>query len=366
MAEPPAPNDAAAAPGLLDRLARHQTLVVPAVALVVAFVIGAILIRIQGVNPTYAYTQLFKAALGTPAGITRTLQKATPLILTGLAVVIPLRVGLFNIGAQGQLIFGAIAAAWIGYSARDLGVLAMLLAIIVGVLAGAMWASIAALLKTSRGVHEVISTIMLNSIAAGIVDYLINYPLKAPGAIPRTERVGEGAMIPQLGGVPMGFPLAIALALVVAWMLRRTTTGFQFDTVGKNKHAAGYAGIAINRVVLLSMAMAGGLAGLGGAVETLGVTHRFESSFGGTLGFDGITIALLARSNPIGTIPAALLVGILRSGAPTLQFQTGIQPEVVDLLLAITLLLVSIPLMAKLIFGKRARKGAALAASWGS
>jgi simple sugar transport system permease protein len=342
--------------GVLGLLVRHQTLVVPTVALVIAFSIGAALIRIQGVNPTYAYVSLFSAALGSPDGITRTLQKTTPLILTGLAVVIPLRVGLFNIGAQGQLVCGALGAAWVGYAARDLGVLALPLAVVVGVLAGAMWASIAALLKTTRGVHEVISTIMLNSIAAGIVDYLITFPLKEPGQpIPRTHLVGESAMIPQLGVLPLGFPLALALALLVAWMLRRTTMGFRFDTVGKNRHAARYAGIGIDR-----------LAGLGGAVETLGVTHRYESSFGGTLGFDGITIALLARSNPLGTIPAALLVGILRSGAPSLQFATGIQPEVVDLLLAITLLFVSLPLIAKLLFGRYAKSGAALASSWGN
>lgn len=365
--EQPADAERSGPGGILGTLVRHQAIVVPTAALVVAFAIGAVLIRLQGVNPTYAYVSLFQAALGSPAGLTRTLQKTTPLILTGLAVVIPLRVGLFNIGAQGQLIFGAIGAAWVGVTARDLGVLALVLALVVGVLAGAMWSSIAGVLKSTRGVHEVISTIMLNSIAAGLVDYLINYPLKDRGQpIPRTEQIAPAAMIPQLGLFPLGFFLALALAVLVAWMLRRTTTGFRFDTVGKNRFAAGYAGIRYNRVILLSMAMAGGLAGLGGAVETLGVTHRFESSFGGTLGFDGITIALLARSNPIGTIPAALLVGILRSGAPTLQFDTGIQPEVVDVLLAVTLLLVSIPVLANLIFGRYAKRGTSLATSWGS
>ena len=353
--------------GILGVLVRHQAIVVPALALLAAFAIGALLIRLQGVNPGFAYRSLFSAALATPEGLTRTLQKTTPLILTGLAVVIPLRVGLFNIGAQGQLVFGAIGAAWTGYALRDLGVLALVAGIVVGVILGAMWASIAALLKTSRGVHEVITTIMLNSIAAGIVDWLINYPMKEQGQpIPRTPLIGEGAQIPTVAGVPLGFPLALALALLVAWMLRKTTTGFRFDTVGKNRHAATYAGISYNRVVLLAMLMAGGLAGLGGAVETLGVTHRYESSFGGTLGFDGITIALLARSNPIGTIPAAILIGVLRSGAPTLQFDAGIQPEVVDVILAVTLLLVSIPIIARLIFGRYARKGADLASSWGA
>jgi simple sugar transport system permease protein len=142
--------------------------------------------------------------------------------------------------------------------------------------------------------------------------------------------------------------------------------GFRFDTVGKNKFAAGYAGIPITRVILLAMAIAGGLAGLAGAMEVTGTMHHFEPAIGGTLGFDGITIALLARSNPIWTIPAAFLVGILRTGAAGLQFATGIAPEIVDLLLALILLLVSIPVLGKWIFRSRADKVEAAATSWGN
>ena len=140
----------------------------------------------------------------------------------------------------------------------------------------------------------------------------------------------------------------------------------RFNTVGKNKHAARYAGINLPKVVIGAMFMSGGLAGLGGAVENLGVVHRYENGFNAGLGFDGITIALLARSNPIATVPAALLVGILRAGAASLQFDTGIQPEVVDLLLAITLLLVSIPVLSGLLFRDRATKSEALTSGWGS
>ncbi len=348
-------------------LVKQQSVVVPILALIVAFVIGAVLIHFQGVNPLTAYKSLFSAALGEHKGIVRTLHKATPLVLTGLAVIIPLRVGLFNIGAQGQLVWGAMMAAWVGVLASGLGYVALPLAILAGVAGGTIWAWIAGALKASRGVHEVISTIMLNSIAVGIVDYLITFPLKESGQpIPRTEAVAETARIGQIGPVPLGFPLAIILAIAVAWMFARTTWGFRFDAVGANRHAATYAGMSYSRVVMWSMALAGVFAGLGGAVETLGVTYRYESSFGGTLGFDGITIALLARGKPMGVIPAAILIGILRSGAPSLQFDTGIQPEIVDLLLAITLLLVSIPLIAKLVFGDRADHDAALASSWGS
>ncbi len=280
----------------------------PVLALLIAFAIGAALIRMQGVNPWYAYETLLRSALGTERGLLRTLQKATPLVLAGLAVAVALRVGLFNIGAQGQLLWGAIAAAYVGTTLTGLpAALLIPSCMLAGMLAGALWGAIAGVLKATRGVHEVISTIMLNSIAVGIIDYLVSYPLKQQGQpIPRT-----------------------------AWVLQRTTLGFRFDTVGKNRHAACYAGIRIPYVISGAMFASGALAGLGGAVETLGVVHRYEAGSSSGLGFDGITIALLARSNPWATIPAALLVGAL-------------------------------PILAGLVFGQRAKSGVALTSGWGS
>ncbi len=367
---PPPPTDerSSSRGGPLAYLLGHQSWVVIAVALIGSALIGALLIRNQGVNPMYAYQTLFTESFGSMTGITRTLEKTTPLILTGLAVVLPLRVGLFNIGGQGQLLMGGVMAAVVSYAMRDLGFLSLIGGLVAGILFGAMVGSIAALLKTWRGVHEVITTIMLNNIAYGIIWWMVAGPFQNVdgSGIPKTHEVPEGGRIPIVGGVPLGFPVAIALALLCAWMLKRTTMGFRFDTVGKNKHAAGYAGIPISRIILLSMVFAGGLAGLAGAVEVQAVMHQFEPALGGTLGFDGITIALLARSNPIATIPAALLVGALRTAAPGLQFATGIAPEIVDLLLAITLLLVSIPVLGKWIFRSRADKVQASATSWGS
>ena len=354
---------------MLDTVARFQGIVVPVVAVLLAFAIGAVLIRLQGVNPTYAYKTLFGSALLTPDGLLRTLQKATPLILTGLAVVVGLRVGLFNIGAQGQLLWGALGAAVIGVSLAGLPAIALVpAALIVGVIGGALWGAIAGALKAYRGVHEVISTIMLNLIAAGLIDYLVSGPLKEPDqSIPRSAPIDPAATLPNLGVLPSGFVLAVALAFAVAWVLRRTTLGFRFDVVGKNRWAAQYAGIRIPAIVVGAMALSGGLAGLGGAIETLGVVGQYESGSSAGLGFDGITIALLARANPIATIPAAILVGVMRSGASSLQFDTGIQPEVVDVLLAITLLLVSLPILARLVVGRRrAKDGVAGTSGWGS
>ncbi len=355
--------------GVLGLLVREQSIIVPLVAVVAALAIGAVLIRAQGVNPTYAYQTLFTYSFLTADGLQGTFEKMVPLILCGLAVVIPLRVGLFNIGAQGQLMAGAIAAAATAHAVREApGVVVAVIAMVAGILAGAMWASIAGALKATRGVHEVISTIMLNSIAAGLIDYLVNGPLKDPSsAYPASYPAPEASRFVPLGVVPIGLPIALVLALLVAWMLRRTTLGFQFETIGRNRHAASYAGIKLSGMIVLAMAIAGGLAGLAGSVEYLEIDpYRYQDGIAGSLGFDGITIALLARSNPLGTIPAALLVGALRAGSSNLMFNTGIQPEIVDMLLAITLLLVSLPIIAKLIFRRHTAKSSALASSWGS
>jgi simple sugar transport system permease protein len=351
-------------------LLTHQSGVVIVVALVIALAVGAVLIRLQGVAPLYAYETLIKQALFVPGGLTRTLQKTAPLVLTGLAVVLPLRVGLFNIGGQGQLIFGAMFGAVVAYAAGGYGFLGAVLGMLAGIAAGAFIGWIAGVLKATRGVHEVITTIMLNYIAAGVTWWLVTGPWQAEtsktSGIPQTELIPESAQVGAVAKIPIGFVIAVLLAVLCWWMLSRTTLGFKFNTVGANKHAARYAGINITRIVTLSMVFGGGLAGLAGALEAEGTLYRFEPAIGGTLGFDGITIALLARANPLATIPAAFLVGVLRTGAAGLQFETGIAPEVVDVLLATILLMVSIPVLGKWIFRSRADKVSAASTSWGN
>jgi len=350
--------------GPLDRI---PSIVIPIVSVLLAFAIGGILILIQGVNPLEAYRVLFSDALGSVAGLERTMEKSTPLILTGLAVVVGLRAGLFNIGAQGQLLMGAIGAAWAGYNFQLPPLVHLPFALIFGILCGAAWGSIAGALRAYRNVSEVITTIMLNSIAIALVDYLASRPLKEPDQpLSRTPAIAESAVLPYIGPIPSGFILALLVAVFFGWFLVRTTQGFRFNTVGMNPSAARYAGISVKGTILLAMAVSGGLAGLGGAVETLGITGRFEPAFNIGLGFDGITIALLARANPIATIPAALLVGTLRAGSSSLQFQTGIEPEVVSVILALTLLFVSAPIVAKLLFRNRSIKQTAVTKGWGS
>ena len=352
----------------LDFFVRNQAITVPVVALLLAFVLGGVLISLQGVNPLVAYRAIFSEAWFDSDGLLRTFQKTTPLVLAGLAVTVALRIGLFNIGAQGQLISAALASALAGIYITNLPpILHVIVCLICGIIIGALWAAIAGVLKAYRGVHEVISTIMLNSIAIGILDYLVSNPFKEPDqSLQRTKKIAETAILPNIGFIPLGFVLAIIVSILIAWMLNRTTAGFRFNTVGKNKFAATYAGINMKLMIVTGMLLSGGLAGLGGAIETLGITYRFEPAFNSGLGFDGITIALLARANPLAPIPAAILVGTLRAGGASLQFETGIEPEIVDVLLAITLLLVSAPILAKFLFKGKAQKSANVTSGWGN
>lgn len=367
----PPPQDERDRAGALAFLIGHQSAVVIVVALVISLAIGAALIRYQGVNPGYAYETLLREALVVDGAFTRTLQKTAPLILTGLAVVLPLRVGLFNIGGQGQFATGAIMGAWVAYLAGGAGFVGALLGMVAGLVFGGLVGVLVGVLKAWRGVHEVISTIMLNYIVAGVTFWLVvGGPFQAESSktsgIPQTEPIPEAARVGAVAGIPIGFAIAVVLAVLCWWMLSRTTLGFKFNTVGANKAAAGYAGISISKITVLVMALGAGLAGLGGALEAEGTLHRFEPAIVGTLGFDGITIALLARANPLATIPAAVLVGILRTGAAGLQFNTGIAPEIVDVLLAIILLMVSIPVLGKWLFRSRADKVSVSTSSWGN
>ncbi len=344
-------------PQLGARYGRIQALAIPVVSVLLALAVGGILIYFQGVNPLTAYKVLFEAALGDEDGLLRVMQKSTPLILTGLAVVVGLRVGLFNIGVQGQLTAAAIGTAWAGYHFDLPMVIHIPFALGFGMLCGAAWASIAGVLRAYRNVSEVITTIMLNSIAISLADYLASRPFKEPGQpISRTPLIGDTAVLPTLGVVPVGFIIALIVSLFLGWFLIRTTEGFRFNTVGLNPSAARYAGISVKRTIVLAMAISGALAGMGGAVETMGIVGRFEPAFNAGLGFDGITIALLARANPIATIPAAILVGVLRTGAASLQFETGIEPEVVDVILALTLLFVAAPIVSRYIFRVNAER----------
>lgn len=331
---------------------------VPLVAVLLGLVIGAILLIASGANPIEAYGALLKGAVGTPVAIQRTLEKATPLIFSGLAVAFAFKAGLFNIGAQGQLLIGAVVAAFVGFSIEGLpAIIHAPLALLIGGLAGALYGFIPGALKTYTGAHEVIVTIMLNYVAINITDYLADGPWKDPSPtniVARTAAIFPSAELPVIGNIPTGFLLSLVAAAIVWWLLYRTTLGYEVRTVGLNSSAAQYAGIRVARTVILTMMISGFLAGLGGAVETQGINGRFQPGFNTGLGFDGITVALLGKTSPFGVIPAALLLGAMRAGSSQMQFSAGVAAEITDVITAFILFFVAADIIVKTLLRQRA------------
>jgi simple sugar transport system permease protein len=350
---PVAPNRAATLAGSVWRAVS-----VPLVSVVLAGLIGALLLYSSGASPLAAYAALFKGSFGSSVAWGRTLEKATPLLFTGLAVAFGFKAGLFNIGVQGQLLLGALTAAVVGFLPLGLPpILHAPLAFLAGGLAGALFGAIPGALKTYTGAHEVITTIMLNYVAINLTDYLADGPLKdmTPGNIvARTPPILESAAIGKIGVVPIGFFMALIAAVIVWWVLWSTTLGFEVRTVGLNPHAARYAGVKVARTVILAMAISGLLAGMGGAIESLGVVGRYQPGFNAGLGVEGITIALLGQSHPFGVIPAALLVGALRAGASQMQFSAGVAKEITDVIQALILFFVAADVIVRWLIRQRA------------
>lgn len=344
---------------------------VPLAAVILAALIGAVLLLVSGADPVAAYSALLKGALGGATPIQRTLEKATPLIFSGLAVAFAFKAGLFNIGAQGQLLFGAIVAAAVGFGIEGLpAIIHAPLALLIGALAGALYGFIPGALKTYTGAHEVITTIMLNFVAINLTDYLADGPWKDPSPtniVARTPRIFPSAEIPTLGNVPFGFIIAVVAAIVVWWILWRTTLGYEIRTVGLNPNAAQYAGIRVSTMIILAMMISGFLAGMGGAVETQGIVGRFQPGFNTGLGFDGITVALLGRTSPFGVIPAALILGIMRAGASQMQFNAGVAPEITDVITALILFFVAADVIVRWLLRMRAtdEEQVTLSTGWG-
>jgi general nucleoside transport system permease protein len=306
-----------------------RKLLQPVLAVAFGLVLGLGVTRLAGESPWHVLQILWKSAFGSRYDFGMTLFYSTPLIFTGLAVAVPFQAGLFNIGAEGQLTLGALAAAVVG--AVWPGVpwpLAPALAIIAAFVAGMVWGAIPGWLRAKRGSHEVINTIMLNFIAAGLASYVTLYLLKNPDTQnPETRPIGAGYLISQFGifgGAPvsMALPLAI-LAAVLVWILMwRTVIGFEMRAVGQNESAARAAGINTGRMTIIAMAVAGGLAGLVGVGEVLGNAGKFRLGFSPEYGFIGIAVALLGRNQPAGVVAAALLFGALHKGTADLDFET--------------------------------------------
>lgn len=281
--------------------------------------------------------------------ITETMVSSVPLILAGLGLGIGFRSGLFNIGAQGQVLVGAAAGAYVGFKAELPVGLHVIAACAAAMIVGGLWAGIAGFLKARTGASEVIVTIMLNSIAFYLVSYLLTTSvLRQPGGQrPVTPPVRDTAVMPLLLGpqfrLHLGFIIAILAAVVVWWVMERSTLGFKFRAIGANQDAARTAGIRVPLMFVLVMLIAGGLAGLGGAMQILGTDKTFQAGSAGSIGFDAITVALLGRSRPLGTVLAALLFGALRAGSPLMQTSAGTPIDLVLVIQAVIVLLIAAP-----------------------
>jgi general nucleoside transport system permease protein len=301
----------------------------PILAVALGLALGLAVTRFAGESPWHILQILWKSAFGSGYDFGMTLFYTTPLIFTGLAVAVPFQAGLFNIGAEGQLTLGALAAAVVGALCPALPwSVAPVLATAAAILAGTVWGAIPGWLRARRGSHEVINTIMLNFIAAGLASYVTLYLLKNPDSQnPETRPVGAGYLIHQFGifgGAPvsLALPLAVMAAVLVWILLWRTVLGYEMRAVGQSEPAARGAGINSGRIRIIAMAVAGGLAGLVGVGEVLGNAGKFRLGFSPEYGFIGIAVALLGRNQPVGVVAAALLFGALHKGAADLDLET--------------------------------------------
>jgi simple sugar transport system permease protein len=306
---------------------------VPLGAVLLALLVGAVMLIALRANPIEAYGALFEGAFGSTNALADTLVRATPLLFVGVGICIAFRGGVINIGGEGQLIMGALAATVFALNAGGLpGWLIIVGALTLGFMGGALWGGIAGFLKARLDVNEILSTIMLNVIAVQLMNFLLAGPLIDPFQVEMGTRIPETARFPDVADLPRlaptrlhaGFALAVVAAFVVWILLWRTTIGYRIRAVGLNQNASRFAGIPVSRYAMLALTLSGALAGLGGAVQVLGLHHRMftdgsAAGFTGAAGFNGIVAALFGGLHPIGTIPSSILFGGLLVGANKLQ-----------------------------------------------
>jgi simple sugar transport system permease protein len=334
---------------------------------VTALALGAVIIALTGGDVAKAYQGLWEGSFGRPRAISDTLVRTTPYIFGGLAVALAFKGGLFNIGVEGQITVGALATAFVGYAVTGIPFpFHLILAVVVGFAVGAAWGAIPGFLKAFSGAHEVIVTIMLNYVAINIATYLLGGPMKDRNpavGLSQTAPILPSARLPSMLGDPQyrvhwGVVVGVIAAIAVWWLLQKSTLGFEIRTVGANPNAARYAGISVGRTIVIVMALSGGLAGLAGALDVVGLNYYYAAAFTSGYGFDSIAVALLARSNPIGVLPSALLFGALAAGSARMQFLSQIPIDIIHLVQAMILIFVAAPSLIRWIYRLRLPKEA--------
>ncbi len=307
---------------------RHA-LLLPVLALGAALLAGVLILAVTGYDPLRAYQFMWRGVFGSQRTFSEVLLKATPLILTGSGIAIAFRCGVWNIGAEGQLYMGAIAATWLGVNARGWPPVLLVPAVLVaGFVGGGLWAAIPGWLKVRLKINEVVTTIMLNYLAIGMTSFLVTGPMQeANHMFPQTDEILVAARLPRIWlptRLHLGFIVAVALALVYTLLLFRMPLGYSVRTVGLSPDAARYAGIPVERNMVLAMLLSGGAAGLAGAVEIAGLTWRLFATISPGYGFDAIAVSLLASNNPAGTILSGWLFGALRASSELMQMNAQI------------------------------------------
>jgi len=331
-----------------------------------------------------AYVSLFEGAVGSPAKISagletwimegevkafrsamrpisESLTKSIPYILSGLAVALGFRAGLFNIGAEGQFVIGGLCAVVVGYSVKGLPTIIHLpLSIAAGALGGGIWGGIVGLLKAWTGAHEVINTIMMNWMGFRLVEWLLREPLENVQGTHRTREILDTAKLPRFFPPPIrlhgGLIIAVLAAIFVWWFLWKTTWGFEMRTVGANPDAARYGGMSIGRNIALAMFLSGALAGLSGVSESLGLTHNMSLGFQAGYGFDSIALALLGGSHPVGVVLASLLFGMLRAGGTRMMSIARVPLEITTIVQSMVIVFIAAPAIVRSLYRLRARR----------
>ena len=338
------------------------------ISIVIGFVVGAILLSIAKINPLDAYKQLFNGVFGKPKFMVWCLIYAAPLIFTGLSVAFSFKTGVFNIGAEGQFVVGSLTACVLGILVKAPAIIHVPLCFLGAALAGGIWGAIVGVLKIKKGVNEVLSYIMFNWIAFYLSNFVVNLSIihkdgggEATKDIAATARILAPKSIIAATGASAanyGFILAIIFAVIVWFIINRTTMGFKLRAVGFSNTAAQYAGIDTGKSFLTAMAFSGALAGIGGAVQLMGMSGRI-SQFSGQegYGFQGITVALIASSNPIACIFAGIFYGAMKYGGGKLSLVNA-PAEVVDIIMGIIILFIAISSLFKNIFLNHGKKGA--------
>lgn len=313
-------------------------ILIPVVSVLISFLIGMVIIASIGGDPIEAYKYLFQGAFGSKSNVGQTFVKATPLIFTGLAATFAYKCGVFNLGAEGQFIIGAVTSIWLSTTLKNAGGLSMLVfSLSMGMIAGGIWGAIPGILKITRGLNEMIVSIMLNYIAVLFMGYLYSGPLREKN-LPQTAAVTD-KLARLVKGTPVhaGIVIALVLALAIYYFLFYTAAGFRLRAVGLNQTASEFNGLPVKKLMMISFIVSGAIAGLGGSVELHGTQFRLMNGFGQGYGFTGVAIALIGQLNPIGTVLVAYLFAVLRTGATTMQVGSGMPTSVIDIIQALVI-----------------------------